>query len=105
MSGALDSVPDCKVCAACCFSERERYVIVTGTDHARLAPDEQRTLVEFEGIRCFMKMTDGHCIALEQKGDEWLCSIYERRPQLCRDYERGGGACSVDRAHGRHLSR
>ena len=98
-----DEVPDCKVCAACCFSARERYVVVTGADHARLRVAEQQALTEFHGTRCFMKMEDGHCIALVQHGAEWLCSIYERRPQLCRDYERGGAACSVDRVHGKHV--
>jgi len=90
-------LPDCKRCAACCFSEQDRYILVTGFDHSRLTRDEQRTLVEFEGNLCWMKMKDGHCIALVQQGEEWLCSIYERRPELCRDYERGGDACVVDR--------
>lgn len=91
-------LPDCKVCAACCFSAREHYVELKGADHARLTASEQRELVSFHGTRCYMKMVDGHCIALERIGDVWLCSIYDRRPQLCRDYERGGPACAVDRA-------
>lgn len=90
-------VPDCRVCGACCFSEQERYVELKGADHARLTPEEQRRFTEFHGLKCYMKMVDRHCVALERVGEEWLCSIYERRPQLCRDYERGGPACSVDR--------
>ena len=102
MSTGFDP-PDCKVCAACCFSPRERYVVVTGEDHARLTTDERRELTIFHGIHCYMRMWQGHCAALEKHGDEWLCSVYERRPQLCRDYERGGPACAVDSANGRHL--
>jgi Fe-S-cluster containining protein len=92
-----EAIPDCKLCAACCFSDQDRYILVTGYDHSRLGRHEQRTLVEFEGNLCWMKMKDGHCIALVPSGEEWLCSIYERRPELCRDYERGGSACEVDR--------
>ena len=75
----------------------EQYVELKGADHARLAPREQAELVQFVETRCYMKMEEGHCAALVRVGNEWLCSIYERRPQLCRDYERGGPACAVDR--------
>jgi Fe-S-cluster containining protein len=74
-----------------------RYVRVTGEDHARLRPEDAR-LVVFHENRCFMRMTEGHCAALARTGGEWLCSIYERRPQLCRDFERGGPACEHERA-------
>ena len=74
---------ECRTCAACCFSPLERYVPVTGADHARLLPEERRLTV-FHGNRCYMEMEAGHCAALEHVGGEWLCSIYERRPQLCR---------------------
>ena len=35
------------------------------------------------------------CIALtiEPSSGSFACSIYETRPQVCRDLERGGGAC------------
>jgi len=88
---------DCRLCAACCFSPQERYIPLKGADHARLTAEEARRLTAFHGNLCYMKMVDGHCLALVKKGAEWLCSIYERRPQLCRDYERGGPACVVDR--------
>ncbi len=96
------SLPDCRLCAACCFSPLERYVRLTGEDHARLLPGEQAALTVFHGTRCYMKMEDGHCRALVHQGEEWLCSIYERRPSLCRDYERGSGACVVDRERSGH---
>lgn len=91
-------LPDCKLCAACCFSPHELYIELKGADHARLTPREQAELTHFVGTRCFMKMKDGHCVALVQEGDEWLCSLYERRPALCRDFERGGPACAADRS-------
>jgi Fe-S-cluster containining protein len=35
------------------------------------------------------------CIALriDPGAGTFACSIYETRPQVCRDLERGGGAC------------
>lgn len=35
------------------------------------------------------------CIALavDPTTGSFACSIYETRPQVCRDLERGGGAC------------
>jgi Fe-S-cluster containining protein len=98
-------LPDCRVCAACCFSPQERYVELKGVDHARLSADERSRLTVFHGTLCYIKMVDGHCAALVREGSEWLCSVYERRPQLCRDYERGGPACGVDRERlGRNCS-
>jgi Fe-S-cluster containining protein len=90
--------PDCQACAACCFGPGERYVPVTGADHARLTPDEQARFAVFFGIRCFMRMHEGHCAALVARDGKWTCTVYERRPQQCRDYERGGPACEHDLA-------
>lgn len=85
-------VPDCQHCAACCFSSSERYVEVFGHDYERLLPAE-RALTVFHENKCFMRMTDGHCAALEVRDGVWSCSVYERRPELCRVLERGGSAC------------
>jgi len=72
-------------------------VPLSGEDHARLTPEEQRERTVFRGIRCFMRMVDGRCVNLEREGDRVRCALYERRPQVCRDYARGGPACEVDR--------
>ena len=89
--------PDCRTCAACCFSERQGYVRLSGEDHARLTPEEQERVALFRGNRCFLRMTEGRCAALVLEGGRYTCTIYERRPQLCRDYRRGGPACAYDR--------
>jgi Fe-S-cluster containining protein len=88
---------DCQACGACCRSAFRGHVPVTGDDHARLLPEEQARLTVFDGTRCFMRMREGACVALEQREGRWSCAVYERRPQVCRDYERGGPACEVDR--------
>lgn len=86
------------VCGACCFSELSNYVRVTGDDHERLG-DEAERLVHFEGTRAYMNMSDGHCAALEVdlRSGELRCDCYAKRPQICRDLERGSGQCLAER--------
>lgn len=88
---------DCLRCGACCFSPAENYVRVTGEDWARLG-DEADRLARFVGHRAFMRMKAGHCAALEvrRSGEtdvEYFCTIYDRRPQICRDLARGSPEC------------
>lgn len=90
------TLPECLDCGACCFAAHARHVPVTGADHARLATDEKKLAV-FEGTRCFLRVEDGKCAALAIIDGRYVCSIYERRPQVCRDLERGGGACVHER--------
>jgi uncharacterized protein len=92
-----DEFPDCVHCGACCFSPSERYVQVSGDDHARLG-DAAEMLTQFIGHRCYMRMESGHCAALQVRTDgTFLCSVYEQRPSLCRELARGGPACDVER--------
>ncbi len=49
-----------------------------------------------------MKMTHssgiGHCAALVPAADgTFLCSVYERRPQVCRDLENASAQCEGER--------
>lgn len=97
---AIDTsdVPACIECGCCCFSANPRYLSVAGVDHERLGDDAER-LTHFVGNRVYMKMTEGHCAALvyEAKAREYLCSVYERRPDVCRWLERGSGQCRAER--------
>jgi len=74
---------------------------VTSDDYSRLADEEAETLVEWLGNEAFMKLarTRGvsHCAALDVRPDGYFCKVYERRPQVCRDLERGSGACEGER--------
>ncbi len=91
--------PECLECGVCCFSTLDRYVAVSGTDHERLGDDAER-LVQFIGNRAFMRIVDGHCAALvvDRAAGHFVCSVYERRPAICRDLERGGRECAGERA-------
>jgi len=90
---------DCMRCGACCFSESPRHARVSGDDHLRLG-DGAEALVEWIGNEAFMRIervTDGlhKCIALtvDASTSTFACSIYETRPQVCRDLEQGAAGC------------
>jgi Fe-S-cluster containining protein len=87
-----DGIPPCTECGVCCFFDDPRYVMVFEHDTERLG-DRAEELTQWIGGRNFMRQVDGHCVALEQHGDYWLCSIHPIRPQLCRDFDRGCGTC------------
>ena len=92
-------LPDCRTCGACCFSELATYVRVWGDDHARLG-DAVVWLTRWDTNRCYLRMVDGHCAALvlDSEGARFLCSVYQRRPDTCRELERGSAACRAERA-------
>lgn len=91
-------VPECTRCGTCCFSTTLDYLRVAGVDYDRLGDDAER-LTHFLENRVYMRLIDGHCAALEvTAGGDFLCSVYERRPDVCRWLERGSGACLGERA-------
>lgn len=91
-------VPACLACGACCFGDTERYVPVSGDDYARLGQAAE-TLTNFLENRCFMRMEHGHCAALRIEPEGRLvCTVYEQRPDVCRELARGGPACAAERA-------
>ncbi len=107
MSTVVDdaTVPLCQDCGACCLGGGERYVRVTGDDHARLGPKASQWTT-FIGHRCYMRMDDGRCAALHREPgtNRLLCGIYPWRPQVCRDLERGGSACAAERLRKQQLA-
>jgi Fe-S-cluster containining protein len=85
-------LPPCVECGACCNFDDPRYAMVLEEDSERFLP-EDHALTHWTAGRCFMRVVDGHCAALQQiEGMSW-CTIYERRPQGCRDAARGGPDC------------
>jgi Fe-S-cluster containining protein len=48
-------------------------------------------VVEHDGMRCLEQRGDGACVALNPVTR--LCTIYESRPKVCRDFARGGELC------------
>jgi uncharacterized protein len=48
------------------------------------------------GSMTMARLEDGWCAALDRK--TMLCSIYERRPSICRDFELGDHDCLAERS-------
>src|SRR5882724_12583399 len=89
--------PACLDCGTCCFSKLVNYVAVSGTDHARIG-ERVDELTVFDGNRCYMRMVEGHCVALvvDLVARRFVCSIYGTRPGICRELERGSPACQAE---------
>jgi hypothetical protein len=90
------TVPECLACGACCFSQLDTYVRVSGDDYARLAQHAE-ALTVFIGNRCYMRMEHGHCAALEVSPGRLACRIYAQRPETCRDLARSSPSCDAER--------
>ena len=88
-SAASGPTVSCNTCRAnCCKLE----VILMGGDDV---PD---ALIHIDrwGGHVMARLNDGWCAALDR--DTLLCSIYEQRPAVCREYELGGSDCLLERS-------
>jgi Fe-S-cluster containining protein len=61
------------------------------------------TVRDAHGLEQMAHAADGWCVALDR--DSLRCSIYARRPRICRDFAMGGEDCRAERrdwygAHG-----
>jgi len=83
MLNALDDFPPCAGCGSCC------HLVVELTPGIDDVPEE--LVVEREGVRCMDQRGSGACMALDPFTR--LCTIYERRPKTCRDFNRGEPLC------------
>jgi len=48
-----------------------------------------------QGERSMARLTDGWCIALDR--NTMTCTIYEKRPWICREFEMGSYECIAAR--------
>ena len=76
------------------------YVRLLGDDWEFLG-ESANEVAQFIGNRAYMRMRDGHCVALQRidglDGQRLFhCSIYDKRPTLCRELERGSPECAAD---------
>jgi Fe-S-cluster containining protein len=78
-----DGLPACAGCGICCHLVVE---LAPGDDNV---PEE--FVVEHDGVRCMEQRGNGACVALDAVTR--LCTIYDRRPKACRDFQRGETLC------------
>jgi Fe-S-cluster containining protein len=88
---------DCRTCGACCVPELKLpfYVGVTERDLARLTPRFRSRNVARGSILTKVDRV-GHCVCVALQGTVGRrvnCTIYERRPDACRQLEAGRRAC------------
>ena len=78
----------CSNCQACCCSSEVIIISDTGVP-------EQHIYVDMYGSESMLRLDDGWCSALDR--DTLLCSIYENRPWVCREFGMGTSECISER--------
>ena len=75
-------LPACAGCGRCCH-------LVVELRAGDLVPAEM--IAVHAGARCMDQNGNGACVALDRATR--LCTIYDARPQTCRDFNRGEALC------------
>jgi Fe-S-cluster containining protein len=100
---------DCTKCGACCVADYDSpdYVHLLDQDLERLTDTEREQLVYVEQTfgqpqssmkTCYDARENCRCIALKGVvGEQVSCSIYERRPNVCRNFTAGDSICDYAR--------
>lgn len=78
----------CSSCQACCCSAEVMIISDTGVPNQHIS-------VDLYGNESMLRLDDGWCSALDR--DTLLCSIYENRPWICREFEMGSNECLDER--------
>ncbi len=88
-------VVSCTSCKACCC---RLEVMLMGDDDI---PPELTERDRWDGW-VMARLDDGWCAALDR--DTMLCTIYERRPMICHDYQVGDSDCIEERRRHKNAS-
>ncbi|WP_414660233.1 YkgJ family cysteine cluster protein [Horticoccus sp. 23ND18S-11] len=78
-----NDIPACVGCARCCHLLVE---LEPGVDDV-----PESMVATYSGMRFMDQQSDGACVALDP--ETRACTIYERRPAVCRTFDRGGVLC------------
>jgi Fe-S-cluster containining protein len=86
-------IPKCKSCGACCcHPDDPKWVEVTVQDSLRIP--KEIPLNEGDIATFSMPYLRGSCLCLEGDiGKKCFCSIYAKRPSICRKVKRGSPIC------------
>tara|TARA_B110000467_G_scaffold157467_1_gene172257 strand:- start:359 stop:661 length:303 start_codon:yes stop_codon:yes gene_type:complete len=78
----------CSTCQACCCRLEVMIITDTGVPDRHVAVDEW-------GSETMLRLEDGFCSALDRV--TYMCTIYENRPWICREFEMGSYECRNER--------
>jgi Fe-S-cluster containining protein len=78
----------CERCHACCCSLEVLLISETGVPESFIDTDAW-------GGDVMLRLDDGFCAALDR--DTYLCTIYEKRPWVCREFASGSDDCIEQR--------
>lgn len=78
----------CANCKACCCHLEVLLLTDTGV------PDHFIEIDKWGGM-VMERLEDGWCAALDR--NSMLCTIYENRPLVCREFEMGSYECIIER--------
>lgn len=78
----------CSTCQANCCRLEVMLITDTGVPERFIAFDDW-------GGMTMSRLDDGWCAALDR--NTMLCSIYDKRPFICREFEMGGYECLAER--------
>lgn len=78
----------CSNCQACCCRLEVMLITETGVPKAYITKDDW-------GGEVMRRLDDGWCAALDR--DTMMCSIYELRPLICREFEMAEYECESER--------
>ncbi|MDX1303026.1 YkgJ family cysteine cluster protein [Photobacterium sp.] len=78
----------CANCKACCCRLEVMLITETGVPERYIETDAW-------GGRVMARLDDGWCAAVDR--DTLMCSIYENRPLICREFEMGEYECIAER--------
>ena len=78
----------CSTCKANCCRLEVMLITETGVPEKYIATDKW-------GGMTMLRLDDGWCAALDRK--TMLCTIYEKRPFICREFETGSYECLDER--------
>jgi Fe-S-cluster containining protein len=85
----VDNAINCANCAAICCRSEVLLLTETGVPARFIDTDAW-------GGSVMLRLDDGWCAALDR--NTMLCTIYENRPLICRDFEMGASDCIAERA-------
>lgn len=78
----------CSTCQACCCRLEVMLITETGVPERYIETDAW-------GGQVMARLDDGWCAALDR--ETLMCSIYDQRPLICREFAMGGDDCIAER--------